>query len=381
MKRLLVNLFVGWILFVFSNASAFSSELEEQCGKTDDFNVCILAAVDLIHGSREGQGYSDAYFTKDLDYGPAANAIEASNKKPNTMCVAAVSETLITALNIYYNNTKDTKPFDDLPAARWNGWSARDIRDYMWENRGSHSAGYAFDKFGIGQKLDFPDLRPGDFLSFDRGNNSGHSVIFISYLDKEYNELKNFSSEVAGFKYYSSQGSGVAGFAYRWAFFTGSDGKGVCSSPDTHPSKFRDCFGGGVQKHYVANRGGRVNMPQKWHVKESSEQLVATLEAVLTPVIEQQFATQLGNVADLVSKNFSFGLTKKFDIGKGSGPIASLPGILKDKKDFQDLATSSSKQRELVQSPAIKGDILKAVQAEIDRQVPGRLDPKFLKEE
>jgi hypothetical protein len=38
----------------------------------------------------------------------------------------------------------------------------------MWENSGSHSAGYAFDKFGIGEKRDFTNLKPGDFLSFDR---------------------------------------------------------------------------------------------------------------------------------------------------------------------------------------------------------------------
>lgn len=362
-------------------SQVYASTLTDRCGKEDDFNVCVLAAVELVHQNREGKGYADAYFTQDLDYGPTPGVIKASAKQPKTMCVAAVSEVLITALNIYYNNTRDEKPFADLPASRWNGWSARDIRDYMWENRGSHSAGDAFETFGIGRKLDFSELRPGDFLSFDRGNNSGHSTIFISYLDNDYNELATFGPTVAGFKYYSSQLSGTAGFAYRWAFFTGSDGKGVCTKPDSHPDKFRDCFGGGVLKQHVRNRGGRVNMPQNWHVRENTERLVASLDAVLRPVVEQQFASQIGDVAGLLANNFKFGLTKKFDLGNAPGLIGLLQGVAKTRKEFETLAGSPTKQLDVLKLPQVQAEIDKAVSAAIYENGRPTLNPKFLMDE
>ena len=38
-----------------------ASHAESQCGKTSDFNSCILEAVDLIHQSREHGGYAEAY--------------------------------------------------------------------------------------------------------------------------------------------------------------------------------------------------------------------------------------------------------------------------------------------------------------------------------
>jgi hypothetical protein len=128
------------------------------------------------------------------------------------MCVAAVAEIAIEALNLYYERTNDSKPFEELAYKHWNGSSALDIRDYIWENRGSHSAGYAIKTFGIGEQLNFDKLRPGDFLSFDR-EGSGHSTVFLAYLDKNYKELKAYGPSVVGFKYYSSQSSGVAGFA------------------------------------------------------------------------------------------------------------------------------------------------------------------------
>lgn len=220
------------------------------------------------------------------------------------MCVAAVSETLITALNIYYNNTGDTKPFAELPASSWNGWSDLDIRTYMWENNGSHSAGYAFDKFGIGEKLDFTKLRPGDFLSFDRLSNSGHSVVFLGYIDQNYNVIATYSDKVAGFKYYSAQGSGVAGFAYRFAFFGGDHGKGVCSTdPKMHEGIYVDCFGGGVSWPYVVGRGGRVWQPSAWHVSQSIDQLRSELVATLEPALRQQYATQISELAKSLQNN------------------------------------------------------------------------------
>lgn len=281
MKTRLVEL-TSCLVAVLSSGGALA---ESQCGRSDDFNVCVVEAVDLIHETREKGGYSDNYFTRDLDYGPAAKAIKAS-KPSETMCVAASAEILITALNIYYNNTNDEKPFKDLPASSWNGWSPTDIRVYIWEDQGSTSAGYAFARFGIGEKRDFPELKPGDFLSFDRLSGSGHSTVFMGYIDKDFNSLPAFSEKVAGFRYFSSQGTGAPGFAYRFAFFGGEQGKGVCkTAPESHKGVFVDCFGGGVSWNYVVGRGGRLWHPSKWQARQNIASIRDEFATVMTSVI------------------------------------------------------------------------------------------------
>jgi hypothetical protein len=377
----MLNVIAVVLIFIISQytSGAAAAPLADSCGNTPNFNTCVLSALDTIHRSREGLGYDAAFFTRDLDYGPVNSAVKASKKLPKTMCVAAVTEVLIEALNIYYRNTKDTKPFQDLPYAHWNGSSALDIRDYMWENRSSHSAGYAFDKFGIGQKLDFTELQPGDFLSFDRLNKTGHSVIFLGYLDKNYNVLPSYSSKVAGFKYYSSQSSGISGFAYRWAFFSGADGQNVCNSPNSHPNMVRDCFGGGIVRAYVAGRGGRLWNPPKWHVKQSTDQLVASLEAIITPVIEQQYTQQIADLAKILSNETINSAMQDLDLSKTDlSPIITLPGFPRDKFSLDSLAKSPTEQRKLLDSPELKNSISKAVSTEISKPGPGSVDQKFL---
>lgn len=266
----------------FSLTGWLGARAESQCGRSTDFNVCILEAVDLIHTTRERGGYSDNYFTKHLDYGPNAGAVKASHPT-DTMCVAAVSEVLIEALNIYFRNTADESPFRDLPAKSWNGWSATDIRTSMWEDGGSNSAGYAFNKFGIGERLQFKDLKPGDFVSFDRTTGTGHSTIFLGFVGKDFKDLPSYSDQVVGFRYYSSQSSGVSGFAYRYGFFGGTEGQGVCTNaPEKHNGIFVDCFHRGISWADTKNRGGRVWHPSKWHVAESVMEFRRELEATLT---------------------------------------------------------------------------------------------------
>jgi hypothetical protein len=346
------------------------------CARGSDFNPCILAAVQLIHASRERLGYGGAYFTRDLDYGPFSKVIRASRLKPKTMCVAAVTEVAIEALNIYYSGTHDRKPFDDLAYSHWNDSTALDIRDYIWENRGSHSAGYAFAKFGVGQELDFKALRPGDFLSFDRGNGGGHSTIFIAYLDKNYTELSAFGPDVVGFKYYSAQGSGVSGFAYRWAFFMGADGGHVCDRPDLHPDKFRDCFGRGIVRSSVSGRGGRLTSPPFWTVAAHVHQLHDEYLALLSPTLGSQYANQLSVVSTSGSTAAQHEL---LDSPQWKQPLSQAPDlkpVLDQALSVRNGATGANLKR-IAQSPAWTAFVLSA--AELELKTPDdRIDPKFL---
>lgn len=139
------------------------------------------------------------------------------------MCVAAVTEVLIEALNLYYRDTGDATPFQELPIRSWQRGSISDIRAHVFQYEGTrcHGTAHALSQFGIGQELPFSELSPGDFLTMNRTGGSGHTAVFLGYLDRDFQELTDYSDAVAGFKYFSAQGknSPDAGFAYRWAFF------------------------------------------------------------------------------------------------------------------------------------------------------------------
>src|SRR5262249_1385277 len=73
-----------------------------------------------------------------------------------------------------------------------------------------------------GLELSFDKLEAGDFITMNRTGGSGHTAVFLAYLDNAYLEHASYSDTVVGFKYFSAQGKGSsdAGFAYRWAFFS-----------------------------------------------------------------------------------------------------------------------------------------------------------------
>jgi hypothetical protein len=357
---------------------AFAQDDTQNCGHGPNFSSCILAAVQMIHTSREHLGYGKAYFTRDLDYGPFSSVIKASPLKPKTMCVAAVTEVAIEALNIYYRNTHDRTPFDSLAYSHWNHSTALDIRDYVWENRGSHSAGYAFEKFGIGRQLDFTDLKPGDFLSFDRGNGGGHSVIFISFLDKNYNELSAYSANVVGFKYYSSQSTYVPGFAYRWAFFQGADGGNVCRIANTHPEKARDCFGGGVVRSSVRGRGGRLHMPSQWQAGPAANAVRQSLVASVRPTIEQKFSAMLDTSAGILRQNPNSNVLLSQSWSTVLNKSPQVLQMFSDQKSRKALATQPAKRDELRRSESWSALISGAVDESLAQPNPNPVQAKFL---
>jgi len=133
------------------------------------FNSYVLRAVDQMYQSYRARGYDiNSYFTHTLDYGQSTKVIRA-NHPPKTMCVAAVCEVIIEALNLYYTDTSDQSPFKALPASSWNGGKPTDIRPYMfmYEDSGSSGTASALSKFSIGEEIPFQELLPGDFINFD----------------------------------------------------------------------------------------------------------------------------------------------------------------------------------------------------------------------
>jgi hypothetical protein len=75
---------------------------------------------------------------------------------------------------------------------------------------------YAMEKLGIGRAVDPKKAKPGDFLQIWRTNKSGHSVVFLEWIQD--------AGQPIGLKYRSSQTS-TGGIGDRTEYFAGAPGK------------------------------------------------------------------------------------------------------------------------------------------------------------
>jgi Tfp pilus assembly protein PilX len=106
------------------------------------FNEYVLKAVAKIASDRAGKGYDlQSYFTRNLSYGPDNPGAIKANHPPLTMCVAAVTEIMIEALNLYCDETHDKTPFQKLPVASWKRGSMKDIRAHIFQYAGTNCHG------------------------------------------------------------------------------------------------------------------------------------------------------------------------------------------------------------------------------------------------
>ena len=75
----------------------------------------------------------------------------------------------------------------------------------------------AVEQLGIGKAVDLKDARPGDFCQIWRSDKSGHSVVFLEWVEEKGKRI--------GIKYRSSQ-KGTKGVGDRTEYFSDADGKG-----------------------------------------------------------------------------------------------------------------------------------------------------------
>ena len=195
------------------------------------FNDYILKAVNWIKTNYGLKGYElNSAYTHDLAYG--SNTIPKGPYAPKTMCVAAVAETILVAMDLYAQETGDISVWEHIPWKSWYSMRAGDMRTCMWVNHEykCEGSGDAVTLFGMGMNVPFEELIPGSLLNLNRESGTGHAVIFISFLDSDCKEYSTYNSNVVGFKYFSSQGgssAGKGGFDYRYATFKGST-MGTC---------------------------------------------------------------------------------------------------------------------------------------------------------
>ncbi|MER9405213.1 hypothetical protein NKI36_14295 [Mesorhizobium caraganae] len=236
-----------------------------------DFNPFILDAVKIV-AERKGGGYDiNKSFTRNLSYG--SGVIEASNP-PSTMCVAAVVEVMVEAIKLY--SKQHPEIYSKIPLSSWTKGNLTSLRAnfYLYEGSKSKGTAHTLERFGIGKQLKFSQLKPGDFINFNRSTDkpSGHSVIFIHYLNSKGERVADFNDSVAGFRYFSAQmaqGGEPAGMGYRNGFF------GPCPASIPKP---RDCKIIRTDNSYLFN-AGRMSDPKDWEYENAVSKVKAGVRA------------------------------------------------------------------------------------------------------
>lgn len=285
-----------WTIFAAVGAATMLVGSAQAQSDTDrSFNRYVLKAVEYIAQHRAGGGYDlNRAFTQNLGYGgdvvKASAASTGSGAAPPypTMCVAAVAEVMIEALRIYAEETGDKSAFQQLGARSWNSGNLRSIKAnlFMFAETGSRGTAGTLQRFGMGKEVPFAELRPGDFVNLNR-QKSGHAVVFMGYLDRNYNILPGFGPNVAGFKYFSAQGKGKpdAGFAYRYAYFGP-----YCPAPVA--GKPRDCGVIRSANQKLLNTGTMYH-PKHWRVAEAA----ASMQLLVRSAVKSKNPTR--SVADV----------------------------------------------------------------------------------
>ena len=260
----------------------------------------VVETVATLAATRKLGGY-DAHrrYTQDLTYGTscclrATRPVTAKTPFP-TMCVAAVIETMVEALNLYAAKTGDRSFATALPIKRLDGDTRSALIPLVFKYEGSNSpgTGYALQQLGLGRELDFNRLAPGDFITLNRTGGTGHAVVFLGYLKNgSVTPTTTFSGDVVGFRYFSAQGEhrSDGGMGYRNAYFAGK-----CPIPR---GKDDDCGvdgvivrpDGSIQQNHWKMSAGEMFVPERTRVDAA----LARIRAQLSRSIEEEVGLTRG---------------------------------------------------------------------------------------
>ncbi len=260
------------------------------------FRAYILKAVEKLDAERRNGGYNrHKAYTQDIKYGnecciPASRPKVSLNGPNPTMCVAAVAEVIVEALNFYGKETGDWSFLKRLPISSWKSGSTTGIKAniFMFQGSGSLGTAYALQKLGIGQHKPFSELIAGDFVNLNRTTKSGHAVVFMGFLKADTSGVQaEFpSNKTVGFRYFSAQGQNRpdGGFGYRNAYFSGA-----CPTPRGRDD---DCnvikayslgSDGKIKQNQILLNSGEMFSPAHWKIEEA----MALLEQRITRGIEE----------------------------------------------------------------------------------------------
>ncbi len=246
----------------------------------------MVRATEFLYDSYGLLGYDiNSVLTHDIGYGDYG-VVPQTGVDGKTMCVAAVLEVILTAMQLYEEDTGDSSVWDYLPLRSFRSLGAGDLKAHVWVNYGDIDSGGSADAlrhFGMGMNVPFERLVPGSVVNINRTTGTGHAVVFLSFIDASGNEYESYPDgvEVVGFRYFSSQGSstpGAGGFDYRYAVFSDY---GCPEMPGP-----RDCNVIWSEDQHYLNRGV-IYHPSQW--RPAYYTLLGSMSAVPSSVPVSSF--------------------------------------------------------------------------------------------
>ena len=286
------------LIFILGLAAFASSRATAQ---EQTMNPYILRVIERIYPERRDGGYDiKMSYSRALSYGAAGTIPQNPSPRPQgkeraTMCVSAVAEIIVEAINLYVAEGHDGRAYQQLPSTTWSRTTIMSMRPYIyladdsravfgaWRRNGrptvpfnpttrayalSRGTGHAFEIFHVGEELGFAELRAGDFVNFNRDHAGGHAVVFLGYIDASNKVTPTWSSSVIGFRYFSAQGMSSKapdhGFGYRNAYFMGK------APANAGPYADRNVINSSARLYL---NGGRLWTPARWNVAAGLQQI------------------------------------------------------------------------------------------------------------
>jgi hypothetical protein len=273
---------------------ATATNVEAAAPASRHFNHYILQAIANIDAQRGHQGYDiGSSYTRNLNLAGVI-PIAAGNNPPRTMCVAAQMEIIVEALNLYVEENPQLRAqrvqqvTTHTPAVTWTSLAPMQLRGQIWivselrtlarrdaADINSFGAADALVHLGMGEAMPFEAIEPGAFINLNRninarGKYTGHGVIFINYIDVSGAPVESYDAErVAGFRYYSAQGTASdGGFGYKLGFFAIDDT--TACPPQALQAHSRDVIDCGIrrQRNQQTLNTGHMLHPDQWNAAQ-----------------------------------------------------------------------------------------------------------------
>jgi len=199
------------------NAATSKADVQAVAAKSE-LNNYVLKVIPAYEGSKYPYLLNNDYdnyngVTGNIIYQGSPIAKANPNGSKSSYCVGLTYE-------VFFKAMQERNKEAGISPDNFNNMTINNMKDFLliWyaaqgssKAEGDQLAG-AIVKYGLGTQITrLEDAKAGDFIDFSR-KKSGHTVVFINWL-------KDNKSNIAGFKYWSTQES-TNGIGYKEEYFS-----------------------------------------------------------------------------------------------------------------------------------------------------------------